>query len=100
MNKAETKENPESDIEDYSYDDGEYKSEDNLDEPQDKTAGETSIVKQKKKKGFEALNLDENLLKAIKILPKRSLRSSRSLAKQKMAITSDATVMSNFESRS
>lgn len=69
MLKGETKENPGSDVEDYDLEDETgYKSQDDLDEPQEKTAEETSIVKpKKKKKGFESLDLEENLLKAIKL---------------------------------
>ena len=70
MLTGKAQENPGSDIEDYDLEDETgYKSQPDLDEPEEKTEGETSIVKPKKakKKGFESLDLEDNLLRAIKL---------------------------------
>jgi len=70
MLTGKAQENDGSDIEDYDLEDETgYKSQPDLDEPEEKTEGETSIVKPKKakKKGFESLDLEDNLLRAIKL---------------------------------
>lgn len=66
MKKPDPYANPESDLEDYSVDGPEDKKDKTKDQDATKEVTEVAVVKPKKKKGFEALNLDEDLLKAIK----------------------------------